>query len=52
MWLSTLKVGASQLLSAVTEIAPPQPFLCMYRSPMRYGFCGGAKAVQYAVNIA
>ena len=52
MWLSTLKIAAAQLLSAVTEIAPKSPFLCMYRSPMRYGFCGGAKAIQYAVNMA
>ena len=52
MWLSTFKIAAAQLLSAVTEISPKSPFLCMYRSPMRYGFCGGAKAIQYAVNMA
>ena len=25
---------------------------CVNRSPIRYGFCAGAKAVQYGVNIA
>ena len=52
MWLSTLKVEAAQFLSAVTEIARPQPFLCMNGSPIRYGFRGSVKAIRYAVNTA
>ena len=45
----TFEIGAAQLRS-VTEIAPPQPFLCANRSPIRYGFRGGAKAIRYSVN--
>ena len=37
MWLSTLEIDAAQLRSA-TEIAPKPPFLCVNRSPNRYGF--------------
>ena len=51
MWLPHLEIGAAQIRS-VTEIAPTQPFLCMNRSPIRYGFRGGAKAFQYSVNKA
>ena len=39
MWLSSLEIGAAQRRS-VTEIAPPQPFLCVNRSPSRYDFHG------------
>ena len=49
MWLSTLLIRAAQLRS-VTEIAPKSPFLCVNRSPIRYGFCAGAKAIRYSVN--
>ena len=37
---------------AVTEIVPPQPFLCVNRSPNRYGFRGGPKVTRYSVDIA
>jgi len=47
---STFETGAAQLRS-VTEIAPPQPFLCVNRSFMRYDSRGGAKAIWYGVNI-
>ena len=47
---SSLKRSAR--LSSVTEIAAPQPFLCVNRSPIWYDFCGGGKAIQYSVNIA
>jgi len=36
---------------AVTEIAPPQPYLCVNRSPNRYCFRGGPKVTRYSVNI-
>ena len=49
---STLEIGAAQLPS-VTEIAPPQPFLCVKRrSPIRYYFRGGTKGICYGVKIA
>ena len=31
--------------------AAPQPFLCVNRSPICYDFLGGAKAIQYSINI-
>ena len=37
---------------AVTEIAPPQPFFYVNRSPNRYGFPGGPKVTRYSVDIA
>ena len=39
-------------LHSVTEIAPKSRFLCVNRSPIRYGFRAGAKAIQYSVSIA
>ena len=36
-------IGAEQLHS-VTEIAPKSRFLCVRRSPIRYGFCAVKKA--------
>ena len=36
----------------VTEITPPQPLLCVNRSPIRYDFRDGAQAIRYTVNIA
>ena len=51
MWLSTLEIGAEQFRS-VTEIVPKAPFLCVNRSPIRYGLCVGTKGVRYSVNIA
>ena len=49
MWLSTLEMGAAQHL-AFAEIAPKSPFICVNRSPIRYGFCACAKAILYSVN--
>ena len=37
---------------SVTEIAPKSPFLCVNRSPIRYGFRVGKKATRYSMNIA
>ena len=51
MCLSTLEICEAQPLF-VTEITPPQPFFCVNRSPIRYDFRGGAKALRYTVNIA
>ena len=34
----------------VTEIALKSPFLCVNKSPIRYGFRAGAKAIRYSVN--
>ena len=49
MWPPPLEISAAQI-GSVTEISPPQPLLCVNRSPIRYGFRGGAKAVRYSVN--
>ena len=51
MWLSTVEIGVTQIRS-FTEIAPKSPFLCVNRSPIRYGFRTDAKAILYSVNIA
>ena len=51
MCLSTLEICEAHPLF-VTEITPPQPFLYVNRSPIRYDFRGGAKAIRYTVNIA
>ena len=48
---STLEIGAAQLRS-VRETTPKSPFLYVNRSPSRYSFRAGAKAVQYSVNTA
>ena len=50
MWHFTLEIGSAQL-RYVTEIAQPQVFLCVNRSPIRYDFRGGAKAMRYSVDI-
>ena len=47
----TLKIDAVQLRS-VTEIAPKLPFSCVNRSPIRYNFRSGAKAIPHSVNVA
>ena len=44
-------MGAAQILS-VTEIAPKSRFLCVNRSPIRYGFRAGAEANQHSVTLA
>ena len=51
MWVSTFEIGGAQFRS-VTEIAPKSPFLCVNRSPIRYGFRAGAKAIRHGVNKA
>ena len=51
MWLSALEIVAAPLRS-VTEIVPESPFLCVNKSPIRYGFNAGAKAIRYGMNIA
>ena len=51
MWRSTVEISAAQLRS-VTEITPKSPFLCENRSPIRYCFFAGAKAIRHSVNIA
>ena len=45
------EIGEAQL-SSVTEIALKSSFLCVNRSPTRYGFRAGARVIQYYVNIA
>ena len=47
---STLEIGAAQLPS-VTEIAPPQRFLCVNRCPIQYYFRGGAKGIRSSVTL-
>ena len=39
-------------LRSVREIAPKSPFLCVNRSPIRYGFRAGTKDIRYSVNVA
>ena len=46
MWHSTLEMGAAYLRS-VTEIAPKSPFLCLNKSPMRYGFRARLRVVPH-----
>ena len=47
-YLFTLHPGTQTMryvtLNSVTETAPPQPFMCVNRSPILYGFCTGACA--------
>ena len=41
LWLCLcLCASENQALVAVIEIALPQPFLCLNRSPIQYDFCG------------
>ena len=49
--LRSARRGAAQLHS-VTEIAPPQPFSCVNRSPIPYDFRVNAKAIHYSLNRA
>ena len=51
IWFSNWEIGAVQLCS-VTEIAPPQLFVFVNRSPIQYDFRGDRKALRYCVNIA
>ena len=39
-------------LRFVTETALKSPFLCVNKSPIRYGFCAGARSFRYSVVIA
>ena len=50
MWLFTLEIRAVKPRS-VTEIALKSAFLFVNRSPIRYGFYAGAKALRYSVYI-
>ena len=47
----TFEIDVAQPHS-VTEVAPKSPFLCVNRSPIRYDFRAGAKAIRYCVNMA
>ena len=51
-WRSTTKIGTVQLCSVI-EIAPKPPLLCVNRSrsPIRYDFRAGAKAIRSVVNM-
>ena len=48
MWLSALEIGAAHF-RCVTEMAPKSPFLCVSRSPIRYSFRAGAKAIRHNI---
>ena len=50
MWISALEVNAAQILCFL-EIAPKSRFLCVNRSPIRYGFRAGAKATRHSVTM-
>ena len=49
---SPLKRLAQCNFDPATEIAPKSPFLWVNRSPIRYDFRAGAKAIRYFVNMA
>ena len=49
--LSTLEIGMEKLRS-VAEIEPKAQFLCESKSPDRYDFRAGEKAIRYSVSIA
>ena len=49
MSLSIFEIGAAHLRS-VTENLQKSPFLCVNRSPIRFGFRFGVKAIRYSVN--
>ena len=52
---STFEIGAANLHSVVTEIAPKPPFLSVNRSHIRYqqyAFRACARVILYSVNIA
>ena len=42
------EIGAAPL-RPVTEVSPPQQFLCVNRSPIRYDFRGSANAIRYTL---
>ena len=39
------------LVHSFTEFAPKSPFLCVNRSPIRYGFRVGPQAILYSVSM-
>ena len=43
--IRNVTIGTAQLRS-VTEMASPQPFLCLSRIPIRYDFRGGTKVIR------
>lgn len=51
MWRSTFQIGAA-LLRSVKEIAPKSSFLSVNRSPTRFDFRAGAKAIRWSVDRA
>ena len=51
MLLSTLGIAA-RCIFAPLEILPNLPFLCANRTPIRYGFGVGTKAILCRVHIA
>ena len=52
MWLYTLEIGAAQPDAPSQKSRRHNHFLRVNRSPIRYGFRGGAQAIRYGVNIA
>ena len=53
MWLSSLEIGAARSSFAPLQKSRRyQPFLCVNRSPIWYGFRAGAKTIWYSGNIA
>ena len=51
IWLSTLEIGEAQLQPLFVTTATTVFFVCVNRSPFRYDFGGGAKAICYNVNL-
>ena len=52
IWRPTFEISSVQHRSAVTEIAPKLPSLCVNRSPIWYSFRAGEKAIFYSMNAA
>ena len=53
MWLSSLEIGAARSSFAPLQKSRRyQPFLCVNRSPIWYGFRAGEKTIWYSGNIA
>ena len=52
MWLYTLEIGAAQPDAPSQKSRRHNRFLRVNRSPIRYGFLGGAKGIRYRVNVA
>ena len=50
IWRSTLKIGAVQFAPIQNPLVPTLPSLFVNRSPIRYGFRAGTKAIWYTVD--